>query len=329
MAHYHDGLNAQTWAALNPTPSTRESTSLLTKWYPVNKLLAVPGTAEDLYTVTPLQATVNMVTNPSFEIADGFGIPVGYLGIDADFTRDATYAKYGSYSAKIEPDNVAAGEGMCWEIGKLPGRADNRLPLSISCYFRRAAGGPTVGEDARVVLIAENTTPFYDSSLPVPTRVNYLNGTTVTLTNSWQRSTVSTEIDTSDTYWAYLITATKHGVDFWADGLQVETLNSPTDYCDGDQSTLSGNVNCSWDGTSHASASRRLKAMGSIRNLTLHTDKSIYLCYDGIATATNGRLLEADSTMWLDYPCYILKNISFINAETGQFPHVTGEIWGA
>jgi hypothetical protein len=182
--------------------------------------------------------------------------------------------------------------------------------------------------------VAASTTPFYDASLPTPAYVNYLNGTTVTLTSGvlptdgWQRSTVSTEINTSDTYYVYIVTATAHTTAFYADGLQVETLNSPTDYCDGDQSTLSGNVNCSWDGAVNASASRRLKAMGSIRNLTLHTDKSIYLCYDGTASATNGRLLEADSTMWLDYPCYILKNISFVNAETGQFPHVTGEIWG-
>jgi len=314
---YNDNLNAQSWAALNPVPSTRESTSLLTKWYPINKLLAVPGTAEDLYTVTPLQATVNMVTNPSFETGDP---PTGMTASGATITQSNTYAKYGTYSLKIDPNNIAAGEGAYYELGRLPGRADNRLPISISCYFRDAASS---GSGVFIKLVASNTTPFAGKT------VNYINGSAVTLSTSWQRASLTIEIDTTDFYTIYLVTATQHNVDFWADGLQTETLNTPTDYCDGDQSTLSGNVNCSWDATSHASSSRRLRAMGSIRNLTLHTDKSIYLCYDGIATATNGRLLEADSTMWLDYPCYILKNISFINAETGQFPHVTGEIWGA
>ena len=318
MPHYHDGLNAQTWAALNPVPSTRESTSLLTKWYPVYKKLAVPGTAEDLYTVTPLQATVNMVTNPSFELGDP---PTGYIASGATLSQNGTYYKYGSYSMGIAPDNSVAGEGAYWEIGKLPGRADNRLPLSISCYFRRGTGS---GKDAMVRLVAASTTPFYNGS----TYVNYLDGNTVTLSTAWQRSTISTELSSSDTYYAYLITATKHNIPFYADGLQVETLNSPTDFCDGDQSILSGNVNCSWDGTAHASASRRLKAMGSIRNLTLHTDKDIWLCYDGTATAANGRLVEADTSWWLDYPTYILKNISFVNAVAGQYPTVSGELWG-
>jgi hypothetical protein len=165
--------------------------------------------------------------------------------------------------------------------------------------------------------VATNTTPFASGT------VNYLNGSTVTLTNSWQRSTLSVELDATDTYTVYLVTAEKTSQVFYADGFQVETLGSPTDYCDGDQ-----NVYCSWDGTAHASASRRIKSLGSIRNMTLHTDKDVYICYDGTATSANGRLLEEDSTMWLDHPVQILKNISIINAVSGETPHVVGELWG-
>ena len=308
---YTSDLNAQGWGTLDPAPSTRDSTHLLTKWYPINKTLSVAGTAQDLFTVTPMPATVNLVPNPSFETG---APPTGFAASGATITQSNTYAKYGTYSLKINPDNSAAGEGAYWEIGQLPGRADNKLSLSISCYFRDAASSSS---GVRVRLVATNTTPFASGT------VNYLNGSTVALSTSWQRSTLSTTIAASDTYTVYLVTATKHNIDFYADGFQVETMPSVTDYCDGDQ-----NAYCSWDGIAHASTSRRINAIGSIRNFTLTTDKDIYVAYDGTASATNGRFVSAGGTWWIDHPVYITKNISFINKTVGETPTITGEIWG-
>lgn len=308
---YNSNLDARGWGMLEPAPSTRDSTSLLHKWYPINTTLATTNVAEDLFTVSHVTATVNMFTNPSFETGDP---PTGMTASGATLAQDATYYKYGTKSLKITGDNAAIGEGAYWEIGEIPARISNKIPLSISCYFRDAAGS---GKTVRVRLVATNTTPFASGT------VNYLNGSTVTLTTGWQRSTLSVELDTTDTYTVYLVTAEKTNQAFYADGLQVETLGTPSDYCDGDQ-----NVYCSWDGTAHASVSRRIKSIGSIRNMTLHTDKDIYICYDGTATSSNGRLLEEDSTMWLDHPVYILKNISIINAVSGELPHVSGELWG-
>lgn len=308
---YTSDLNAQGWGALDPAPSTRDSTHLLTKWYPINKTLAVAGTAENLFTVTPMAATVNMFPNPSFETGDP---PTGMTASGATITQSNTYAKYGTYSLKINPDNSAAGEGAYWEIGTIPARLNNKIPLSISCYFRDAAAS---GSTVRVRLVATNTTPFAIGT------VNYLNGSSVALSASWQRSTLSVLLDTTDTYTVYLVTATKHNTDFYADAFQVETMPSVTDYCDGDQ-----NAYCSWDGIAHASVSRRINSIGSIRNFTLHTDKDIYVAYDGIASATNGRFVSAGGTWWVDHPAYITKNISFVNKTVGELPSVSGELWG-
>lgn len=311
MTKYNTNIDAEDWAGLEPAPSTRDSTHLHTKWFPINKKLAVPGTPEDLFVVTPMRATVNLVENPSFESGDP---PTGFTAIGATLAQDAVTFLYGANSMLITPDDVVAGEGAYWETTPIPARQNNKIPLSISCYFRDAAGS---GDPVRVRLVSQSKTPFAGGT------ENFLNGSTVNLSTSWQRSILSVELDTTDNYIVQLVTATQHGTAFNVDGFQVETAQSVTDYCDGDQ-----NVYCSWDGAKNASTSRRIKSIGSIRQLTLHTDRAIYICYDGEANATNGRYVGLDTSWWIDHPVYLLKNISFVNVLPGEFPQVTGEIWG-
>ena len=300
--------DARSWAGLEPAPSTRESTHLLTKCYPINTTLSSAGTAEDLFTVTPVPATVNIITNPSFETGNP---PTGFTASDATLAQDATYYKYGVKSLKITPDNSAAGEGAYISLGSIGAGLQTKVPIAVSCYFRRVTSS---GSTARVSVVASSTTPFTSS--------NTINGNTVTLSTAWQRSSLSLQLDTTDTYTVYLATATQHSTVFYADGFQVENRDGITDYCDGTQ-----NFYCSWDGTAHASVSRRVKSISSIRNLTLYTDKDIYIAYDGTAT-TSGRKVLAGTTWWVDHPIHLTKNISFINSVTGETPTVTGEIWG-
>jgi hypothetical protein len=303
--------NAYIWGREDPVPSTRESTSLLTKWYPIYQKLAVPGTAQDLIVLNSIPATVNMVTNPSFETGTP---PTGFSASGATLARSAAFARSGSYSMEVTPNNIVAGEGFYWDLGVIPAtpKEDNRIPISISCYFYDPTNS---GNGVKVRLVATTTTPFTGN-------VNYLDGSIVSLTSSWQRSTLSASLSVSDIYHVYVITNTQFVTVFYCDDLQVEAHNSVTDYCDGDQ-----NPYCSWDGAAHASISRREKYMGSIRDYTLHTDKDIYVAYDWDAT-TSCRLVEADSTWWPDHPVYITKKISFINAWPLQQPTVSGECWG-
>ena len=126
-----DGRQYKSW---EQDPSTRESLRLFTKRIPIDIELSTPGTAESLFTVSPGQATVNLVTNPSCETGSP---PTGYTAVGSTLAQDATYYEYGTKSLKITPDNSAKGEGAYWDLGAFP--MDE--PLALSTYFRRGAAG--------------------------------------------------------------------------------------------------------------------------------------------------------------------------------------------
>lgn len=125
------------------------------------------------------------------------------------------------------------------------------------------------------------------------------------------------------------VTATKHGTAFYVDGAQAETNFNVTDYCDGAQ----GYYNW-WDGTAHASTSRRWRKMSSIRSMRLHTSRDVYVAYDQVAdrTGTNaedrGEFIPAGTDWGEDHPIYLNRRISFINVNAGELPRITGLIWG-
>jgi len=130
-------------------PSTRESIRPFTQRKPIDITLATPGTAENIITVSPGLATVNLVTNPSCEDGDP---PTGYTAVDsATLSQDGTYYLYGSYSLKIVSPGAVAGEGAYWNIGTVA----KDEPIAVSAYFEDAAAS---GDGVRVELVVSSAT---------------------------------------------------------------------------------------------------------------------------------------------------------------------------
>lgn len=127
----------------------------------------------------------------------------------------------------------------------------------------------------------------------------------------------------------HFVTATKHATVFYVDGIQAEVSYNVTAYADGDQ----GHSNF-WDGTSHASTSRRWRKLSNIRSYRFHTTRDIYLAYDRVAsrTATNaedkGEFIPAGTDFGEDHPIHLDSKMSFINANIGEQPRVYGVAWG-
>lgn len=303
-------LSGLDWINWEVDPSTRTSVHVWTKWVPVDVTLATPGTAENLFQVSPGEPTINLVTNPSFETGDP---PTGYTAVGSTLARSATVANSGTYSLSITPDNAAVGEGGYWTTDdSFAGGPDNseRLYLVASVYLQDNVDS---GDDARIVITdADGTT--------------LANGDTITLSSSWQRSTAFYPLSTTgQQYRVYIVTVTQHGTVFYADDLQVEIRQSNTasTYCDGAQG-----LNYFWDGTAHASMSRRRRGLSTIRGYTLHNTRNLYIAFDHTASSTLGEYKRAGTDFWGDHPLDVFDRISFINELAGEQPRLYGQIWG-
>ena len=303
-----ENLDPRYYKGWENDPSTRESMRLFTKPYAVDVTLTTPGTAQDLFTVAPGIATVNLITNPSFETNT-----TGWTASGATITRDNTIAYSGSYGGLINPSNAADNEGVYYNLGSFP----PRTPLMFSAYFNDNVDS---GEEA-LCLITDSDGTAVSS------------GNTVALSSAWQRSVCQISEQTMQqptTLYLYVVTGTQHNTDFWVDGVQAEILESVSDYCDGSLGAYHW-----WDGVSHSSTSRRWRQMSSIRSYRLQTTRNCYVAYD--RTASNDSTLNAeDRGEWFragcewgeDHPCFLDANISFINELSGEAPRVWGVIWG-
>ena len=282
-------------------PSTRESTHLWTVYDRVNVTLATPGTAEDAYLISEGNPTINMITNPSIETDTSNWVASG-----ATLAQSATQALYGTYSLRITPANAIAGEGAYFSLGQIP----QRVPLGVSCYLYGSAG------DARIRIYGSTSGWIAD-------------GNTISLGASWQRTLVHINslpdlaTGLSEEIRVYIVTVTQHGTLFYADGMQAEVGDEVSEYCDGAQGW-----NYKWDGTAHASVSRRFPGIAEIRGLTLHITRDAYVAYDRTASSTTGELIKAGTDWWEDYPVRVRTNISFINRYAGEQPHIYGRVWG-
>jgi hypothetical protein len=86
-------------------------------------------------------------------------------------------------------------------------------------------------------------------------------------------------------------------------------------------------VNYSWDGTAHASASRRRKGIVAVRGFSFHTSRDVYIAFDNTATSTTGELVRAGSDIsrsGIDFT----QNISILNVNAGETPRVFGSVSG-
>ncbi|MDO8619485.1 MAG: hypothetical protein Q7R49_06120 [Candidatus Daviesbacteria bacterium] len=287
--------------------TTKSSTQLHTHHDPVNVTLAVAGTAENIWTPDTTLPTINLCTNPSAETGSP---PTGYTASGATLAQSATVARTGTYSLRITPDNAAAAEGAYWNIGTIAGfsETNKQVPISISAYFNKnAAAG---AENARVRLWG-STSGFIT------------NGNTVTVDATWQRSSISYMIQTNETWRVYVVNVAQAATVFYMDDLLIELQPQVSAYCDGSLGRL-----YRWDGAANASTSRRKWGMKEVRGYTLYTTRDIYLDFDQTAISTASRFVRAGTDFWSDYPLSVVRNISIINAVTGELPRVYGQLEG-
>ena len=157
---------------------------------------------------------------------------------------------------------------------------------------------------------------------------------TETITGSASGSTATLSVVeriplTVATLHLYLVTAEVSTTVFYVDGVQAEAQEQVTTYCDGAQGWLNF-----WDGTAHASTSRRWRAMSNIRGMRLHVTRDCYVNYDADAsnTATDaedkGEMIKAGTDLGTNSSWWMDKKISFINANAGEQPRIYGVIEG-
>lgn len=154
---------------------------------------------------------------------------------------------------------------------------------------------------------------------------------TITGATSGETATLTRieRIKVSGTLHLYIVTATKHGTVFYADGIQAEVNDCVTDYCDGDQGIYTW-----WDGTAHASTSRRWRKLSCIRSMRLHATRDCYVALDRAADSTaanaqdRGEYIRAGTDWGEDHPIYLDEKMSFVNRLTGEQPRIYGMIWG-
>jgi len=299
--------NSHAWEI---NPSTRTSVGLWTKYVNVDSTLTMAGTAEDIYaTTSALEPTVNIATNPSMETADP---PTGYTTSGATLTRSNTVARNGTYSLSVNPDNAAAGEGAYWTSPILGSGIDpsNQLYLIVSAYFQDNVDS---GDGARIMV--RNS-----SGVALAT------GNSLVLSSSWQRSFVAHPLNqTGAAVRVYFETVLQHNTTFYVDGFQAEIRRggSPSTYCDG-----SIGLNYEWFGTAHASMSRRRKGVFAIRGFDLHFTRDTYIAFDHTASSSTGTFIRAGTDWSPEHPLHYIKNISFINVNTGEKPRIWGALHG-
>ena len=303
-----DPINYRQWIS-ERVYSVRQAVSNWTKWRPVDVTLTTAGTAQNLYAITVDTPTANSVTNPSFETGT-----TSWTAVGSAIAQDATQFRTGANSLSINPDNAAAGEGAFFSLGTYP----QSRPLTISAYGRRAAGGPTGGQDFRVELRDSAGT------------TTLATGNTVNLSTTWTRSVATVPPagggGTGDrgVLRLYVVTATNHNIDFFIDSIQAEIQGSVTDYVDG-----SLGLESFWLGTAHASMSQRFRSIGLITGYRLYNTRDIYITFDDVtASSTTGELVRAATDFHSEHPVAITSRISFINAVTGETPRVFGSLWG-
>ena len=298
------GSNNNNWWEF---PSTRESMRYNEQYFPINATLSVAGTAQDLWTPAANEPTINLFTNPSFETGDP---PTSCVAVGSAISQSLVQALYGTNSILVNPDNSAAGEGFYITINEAFSIGET---ITASCYVR----GVAAAGDARIRIYGVTSGTWLSTGSTVSLAADWLSRLETSFTN-----TVAPE----NSLRVYVVTATQHNNNFYADGMQVE-FGSLTTYCDGSQGLL-----YSWDGTSHASISRRRPALRVIRGYTLHTDRDIYIAYGTdrpvTASSTVGRTVLSGADWWTDHNVNIRKNISFVNKNAGETPTITGEVWG-
>ena len=294
--------------------TVRESVATMTSIVPVD-YSASDNNANNIATVTRNPPpSMNLVTNPGIEVNTN-----GWTAAGSTMTRQTTHQQTGAASLRCVPANAAAGEGAYYDLGTLdPGS------YAISSYFRRASGS---GDTVYVSASIDNGATF-------------TNGTTVTLSTAWQRSTLTFRVrgQPVTSLRIYVRTAAQHNTTFYVDDIQVEpNWGVVMGYQNGrdensNDAVVSDFIDPATDrfsrflGTTNASVSVREPAIEEIHsfNLTVITADA-YIDFDRDATRSS-ILVRAGDT--ITGKKITKSRISMINATDGQTPRVYGFVMG-
>ena len=188
-------------------PSTRTSMALWDRTVPVDVTLSTPGTAEDLFSVTQVLPTINIMTDPSIET----GV-TGWIVVGSAISRDSGQAHLGTYSMLVNPDNTATLEGAYWTTPAI----SDREPLTWSVYVR----GASASGDVRVRIYGVTSGTSWT-------------GVTTDLSTAFQRISVtkpptSPQVSGGSTggeqFRCYVETVTQHNINYYVDAVQAELL---------------------------------------------------------------------------------------------------------
>lgn len=198
-----------------------------------------------IYSVVVPEATVNLISNPSFETGT-----TGYTDwLGATTARSgAIPVRRGAYALQVQPHATNAGSGIYYTVSL---SAATTYTWSLDLYATPGL--------AYTLQVTDNA----GASL-------YVTG--ITAGTGYGRHEFTFTNASSGTRRLYLQQNIAGGGPFYTDGWQLEVkTNYSTTYCDGDQ------PGCLWNGTRHASTSSRSaqsRAGGRVRDLE---DLKIYL----------------------------------------------------
>ena len=301
--------------------TVRESVATMTSIVPID-YTASDNVSNDIVTINATTTpTMNLVTNSGFEVDTA-----GWTASGSAISRVISQQNITTVgSMEVNPANSAAGEGAYFDLG-----ATQPGSYAFSAYFRRASGsGSTVHVRASL-----------DSG------VTFSDGTTITLSTAWQRSTLVVGVrgQPIDSLRIYVATAAQHNQNFFVDDVQVEPnwgvvmgyengrdINSAaatvTTFVD-----VVGNRFSRFLGTANASVSIREPEIEEIHqfNLTVITADA-YIDFDrdasrGAGSTAKSVLVKAGDT--ISGKKITKQRISLINVTNGQAPRVYGFVMG-
>lgn len=170
------------------------------------------------------EATTNRVTNPSFETNT-----TDWAAAGSAIARVSTCNRIGGYSLRVITNNGAAFEGAEHVV---TANTAAGTEYTFSAYVR--------GSGTMRVSCWDDVT-------------GYQHGSIVTLTDTWQRATLTATFGVGSTVRALEIrTNVQQNITFYIDAVQVEQQDCATSYCDGSLGT-----GYAWTGAAHASTSTR------------------------------------------------------------------------
>ncbi len=171
------------------------------------------------------EPTMNLVINPSFEVAVG-GEWVG-LGGSSVVRSSGIMARYGSYVGLV--DVVGGGNGIYQDVSANT-EASHQYTFSAYIY-------PGANDTIRISLYDNGTGGSQYDDIAVTA-------------NTWVRLTKTATFGNGAVRRIYILSI--GGTDFYIDGVQLENTASVTNYCDG---SLGSGYH--WTGAAHASTSYR------------------------------------------------------------------------